>query len=268
MACSQPGGIARAPHLDGDTARSQRLRWPDHRGYPSAKTRRPADCVASSTTSECPKNRCFSRSSTPSQAPEGPQSIGNRSASTRPRSGTRTRSPSPRSSISPGRAFTACRRCSDKARDSFVGGDWCSASKPVDPIHVPVRPPARRSRHRQRWSPPSRRRCLDWAAPRGRRRSVVMHLLRPFTPPTCRSRSRVARGVGRAAAPPAPSSFSTAISNGWLKNIRRSNSSKVDSSRQNALIHNLPSGKNRDKADFGLRVCNRSYRDSDSGCLY
>ena len=88
MACSQPGGIARAPHLDGDTARSQRLRWPDHRGYPSAKTRRPADCVASSTTSECPKNRCFSRSSTPSQAPEGPQSIGNRSASTRPRSGT------------------------------------------------------------------------------------------------------------------------------------------------------------------------------------
>ena len=57
MACSQPGGIDRAPHLDGDTARSQRLRWPDHRGYPSAKTRRPARCVASSTTSECPKNR-------------------------------------------------------------------------------------------------------------------------------------------------------------------------------------------------------------------
>ena len=166
---------------------------------------------------------------------------------------TRTRSPSPRSSISPGRAFTACRRCSDKARDSFVGGDWCSASKPVDPIHVPVRPPACRSRHRQRWSPPRRRRCLDWAAPRGRRRPVVMHLLRPFTPPTCRSRSRVARGVGRAAAPPAPSSFSTAISNGW-KNIRRSNSSEVDSSRQNALIHNLPSCKNRNKADFGLRI--------------
>ena len=50
------------------------------------------------------------RSSTPSRAPEGPQSFGNRSASTQLRSGTRARSPSPKSSKTPGRALTASRR--------------------------------------------------------------------------------------------------------------------------------------------------------------
>ena len=107
---SQPGGIARAPHLDGDTARSQRLCWTAPRGYPSAKTRRPEDFVATSTAGKCPTNRCFSRSSTPSRAPEGPQSVGNRLTSTRLRSGTRARSPSPKSSKTPGRALTASRR--------------------------------------------------------------------------------------------------------------------------------------------------------------
>ena len=118
---------------------------PHHRGCPPVKTRRPADCVATRTTGKCQKNRCFSRSSTPSRAPEGPQSIGNRSASTRPRSGTRTRSPSPRSSISPGRAFTACRRRSDKARElssaATVLGVEARPTHPLPRARVPLRQP-------------------------------------------------------------------------------------------------------------------------------
>ena len=144
MACSQPGGIARAPHLDGDTARSQRLRWPDHRGYPSAKTRRPADCVALSTASKRPKIRRFSRSSTPYRAPVGPQSIGNRSASTRPRPGTRARSPSSRSSKTPGRALTASRRRPTKtlefASAAAVRGVEARPTHSLPRARAPLRP--------------------------------------------------------------------------------------------------------------------------------